>query len=59
VSTVPGSKGCVHCSKGCQAGHKGCVRCTANADKQLPNLRHDHCCIGIVTEVYIAVLHGM
>jgi len=42
VSTVLGSKSCVHCSKGC----------IAFADKQLPNLRHDHCCIGVVTEVW-------
>ncbi len=65
----PGSKGCVHrarlqkgCvlrSKGCQVGHNGCVHCSANADIQLQHLRHDYCCIGVVTEVHTATLHGM
>jgi len=60
VSTVPGSKkGCVLRSKGCQVGHNGCVHCSANADIQLQHLRHDYCCIGVVTEVHTATLHGM
>jgi len=52
-------KGCVPRSKGCQVGHNGCVHCSVNADIQLRNLRHDHCCIGVVTEVQTATLHGM
>ncbi len=48
------SIGCVPRSKGCQVGH-----CSANADIQLRSLRHDHCCIRVVTEVHTTILHGM
>ena len=46
VSTVPGSKRLCPPLQRLSDGHNGCVHCSANADKRLQHLRHDHCCIG-------------
>ena len=42
------SKGCVHCCKGCQMATKA----VSTAPRTLQYLRHEHCCIGVVTEVH-------